>query len=654
MIAVGSVRSTGNRSRSNPKAASGHTVQVSTEPKDATAHTRQITEPRVPDMDPEDFNRACRGLIAQHPTGQIEGAWGVAWDVSRYAFIGESEVNPDTVHPSLWRQARLNNIHGLFEVAPGIWQARGYDISNITFIAGETGWIVIDPLTVEGCARDCLALANTHLGERPVTAVIYTHSHTDHFGGVLGVTSREAVKRGDCRVIAPEHFLRETVNENVIAGHAMTRRAIYQFGPLLPPGPRGHVDCGLGKAIPISPPDLLAPTEDITHTGQELVVDGVRIVFQLTPEAEAPAEMNFFFPDHGWLCMAENCSHNMHNLIPIRGAQARDALAWSKYIGEARDLFGGRAELMFASHHWPRWGRDDVDGFLRKQRDMYRFIHDQTMRWANHGETPTEIAERVTLPPEFANEAHTTGYYGHLAHNVKAVYQRYLSWYDGNPANLWRLPPTELASRYVALAGGPDAAIAAARSAYENGDYRWVAELAGHLVFADPSHREARQLQADAFEQLGYQSESATFRNAYLTGAQELRHGHPPRRAAVRRGYLDAMTVDQLIDSIAVRLRSEDVDGRTWTINLELTDRDEIWRVELSNRTISASPLPAASPDATVRLAHVALVEIASGESTPDTLLDAGRLDLSGTPEALAEVFGYLDVFESMFPIVEP
>ena len=568
--------------------------------------------------------------------------------------MDDSEGNPDTVHPSVWRQARLNHIHGLFEVAPGIWQARGYDISNITFIAGETGWIVIDPLTVEGCARDCLALANTHLGERPVTAVIYTHSHTDHFGGVLGVTSREAVERGDCRVIAPEHFLREAVNENVIAGHAMTRRAIYQFGPLLPPGPRGHVDCGLGKAIPISPPDLLAPTEDITHTGQELVVDGVRIVFQLTPEAEAPAEMNFFFPDHGWLCMAETCSHNMHNLTPIRGAQARDALAWSKYIGEARDLFGGRAELMFASHHWPRWGRDDVDGFLRKQRDMYRFIHDQTMRWANHGETPTEIAERVSLPSEFANEAHTTGYYGHLAHNVKAVYQRYLSWYDGNPANLWRLPPTELAARYVALAGGPEAALAAARSAYGNGDYRWVAELAGHLVFADPGHVEARQLQADAFEQLGYQSESATFRNAYLTGAQELRHGHPPRRAAVRRGYLDAMTVDQLIDSIAVRLRSEDVAGHARTINLELTDRDEIWRVELSNRAISASRVPVASPDATVRLAHVALVEIASGESTPDTLLDAGRLELSGTPEALAEVFGHLDMFESMFPIVEP
>ncbi|NBU96463.1 MAG: MBL fold metallo-hydrolase, partial [Actinobacteria bacterium] len=329
-------------------------------PNDATEFTRAHNTPRDLGMDPADFERASRGLLAQHPTGQIEGAWGVAWDVAKYDFIEQGAPNPDTVHPSLWRQAQLNNIHGLFEVAPGIWQARGYDISNITFVEGETGWIVIDPLTVEGCARDCLALANNTLGERPVTAVIYTHSHTDHFGGVLGVTTPDDVAAGRCRIIAPEHFLHEAIAENVIAGFAMTRRALYQFGPLVPPGPRGHVDCGLGKAIPISPPGLIPPTEDITYTGQELVVDGVRIVFQLTPESEAPAEMNFFFPDRGWLCMAENCSHNMHNLIPIRGALARNALAWSKYIDEAADLFAAHTEVMFASHHWPRWGADDV------------------------------------------------------------------------------------------------------------------------------------------------------------------------------------------------------------------------------------------------------------------------------------------------------
>jgi alkyl sulfatase BDS1-like metallo-beta-lactamase superfamily hydrolase len=632
-------------------------------PKPATEHTRLANEPRDLRMDPADFDRASRGLIAQHPTGRIEGAWGTAWDVQKYDFIEQGSTNPDTVNPSLWRQAQLNNIHGLFEVGPGVWQARGYDISNITFIEGATGWIVIDPLTVEGCARDCLALADEHLGARPVTAVIYTHSHTDHFGGVLGVTSKEAVERGDCRIIAPEHFLYEVVNENVIAGYAMQRRALYQFGPLLPPGPQGHVDCGLGKAIPISPPGLLAPTEDITHTGQELTVDGVRIVFQLTPETEAPAEMNFFFPDRagdgkGWLCMAENCSHNMHNLIPIRGAQARNSLAWSKYIGEAIDLFGHDSELMFASHHWPRWGTDDVIGFLRRQRDMYRYVHDQTMRHANHGATPLEIAEIMQLPPELRTESHTTGYYGHLAHNVKAVYQRYLSWYDGNPANLWKLPPTEVGERYVELAGGPEALLAAAREAFDRGDYRWVAEVVGHLVFSDPTNEAARDLQADAFEQIGYQSESATFRNAFLFGAQELRNGHPPRNPAMRRGYLDAMTIEQLMDAMAVRLKADEVAGIGVTVNLVIGDAvaadGSDWKVTIANRAMSTSRGHEAAPDAIARLDRSVLVEIGSAEITMDEAIDSGRVTVEGDTNAARAIFGHLDVFLSMFPIVEP
>jgi len=623
-------------------------------PNDATEFTRAHNTPRDLGMDPADFERASRGLLAQHPTGQIEGAWGVAWDVAKYDFIEQGAPNPDTVHPSLWRQAQLNNIHGLFEVAPGIWQARGYDISNITFVEGETGWIVIDPLTVEGCARDCLALANNTLGERPVTAVIYTHSHTDHFGGVLGVTTPDDVAAGRCRIIAPEHFLHEAIAENVIAGFAMTRRALYQFGPLVPPGPRGHVDCGLGKAIPISPPGLIPPTEDITYTGQELVVDGVRIVFQLTPESEAPAELNFFFSDRGWLCMAENCSHNMHNLIPIRGALARNSLAWSKYIDEAADLFAAHTEVMFASHHWPRWGADDVAGFLRKQRDMYRYIHDQTMRWANHGETPLEIAERIAMPDEFRTEAHTTGYYGHLAHNVKAVYQRYLSWYDGNPANLWRLPPAEVGCRYVELAGGADALLASAQRSYDAGDYRWVAEVVGHVVFTDPANTAARELQAAAFEQLGYQAESATFRNAYLTGAQELRHGHPPRRAAMRRGYLDAMTVQQIMDANAVRLRAEDVVGVDVTINMVVADLDEVWRVQLSHCTLHAVPRAAAVPDATLHVDHALLVDLAGAETTMADAIVAGRASVDGDAGAVHAVFDHLDTFESMFPIVEP
>jgi alkyl sulfatase BDS1-like metallo-beta-lactamase superfamily hydrolase len=626
-------------------------------PKDATDHTRRVNAPRQLGMDPADFERAERGLVARHPTGVIEGAWGTAWDVNRYAFIEPGSVNPDTVNPSLWRQAQLNNIHGLFEVAPGCWQARGYDISNVTFIAGDTGWIVIDPLTVEGCARDCLALVNEHVGVRPVVAVIYTHSHADHFGGVLGVTSQADVDAGRCRVIAPEHFLRETVAENVIAGFAMNRRGMYQFGVLLQPGPRTHVDCGLGKAIPISPPGLIAPTEEITRTGEELDVDGVRIVFQLTPETEAPAEMNFFFPDRGWLCMAENCSHNLHNLVPIRGAQVRNALDWSKYIDEAERLFGDGTNVMFTSHHWPRWGNDDVRAFLRKQRDLYRYIHDQTMRHANHGLTPLEIAELIELPDEFRTEAHTTGYYGHLGHNVKAVYQRYLSWYDGNPANLSKHPPAAAGERYVELAGGAEALLAHARRAFEEGDYRWVAEVVNHLVFADPANDEARELQADALEQLGYQSESATFRNAYLCGAHELRYGHPPRNDAMKRGLLSAMTIGQLLDALAVRLRAEDVGGVAATVHLhfggELPFAGD-WTVVVSNRTISSSPGAHGLADAVATLDRGVLLDISTNSATVATALEDGSIEVVGDVAALHAVLGHLDSFQSMFPIVEP
>lgn len=623
--------------------------------QDATAHTRAANARAVPAFDPADFDRATRGLVAQIPGGVIDSEWGQAWNMGRYEFIGRGAPAPDTVHPSLWRQAQLNNVHGLFEVAPGCWQARGYDISNITFIAGSTGWVIVDPLTSTATARACLELANDHLGPRPVTAVIYTHSHLDHFGGVLGVTTQDDVDAGRCRVLAPEHFLREAVAENLLAGHAMTRRALYQFGPLLPPGPRGHVDCGLGKAIPVAASGLIVPTEDITHTGQELVVDGVRIVFQLTPETEAPAEMNFFFPDHGWLFMAENCSHNLHNLIPLRGAQARDALAWSCYIDEAMELFGAGTEVMFASHHWPRWGADDVRSFLGRQRDLYRWIHDQTLRWANHGYVAAEIAEMLELPPELATESHAVGYYGSLVHNVKAVYQRYLSWYDGNPAHLHPHPPVEAGRRYVELAGGADALLAHARSAYEAGDYRWVVEVVNHLVFADPTNTAARALQADALEQLGYQSESATFRNAYLMGAHELRHGPPPRTEAARRGLVRALPVDQLLATAAMRLKSEDVAGRSALVELVVTDVDEQWLVELSNRTLHyRCGRRAATVDVRLEMTLETLAAVVAGERTLAEAEAAGDLRAVGDLGAFAQIIDHLDVFYGGFAIVEP
>ena len=489
-----------------------------------------------------------------------------------------------------------------------------------------------------------------------MTAVIYTHSHTDHFGGVLGVTTQADVDAGRCRIIAPDGFMDEVVGENVIAGNAMTRRAAYQFGPLLPAGPRQHVDCGLGKAIPFSAPGLIAPTEDITHTGEELVVDGVRIVFQMTPNTEAPAEMNFFFPDRGWLCMAENCTHNMHNLVPIRGAQVRDALNWSKYIGEALDTFGQDATLSFASHHWPRWGGDDVRSFLALQRDLYRWMHDQTMRYANHGENALEIAEHLELPPEFRTESHATGYYGHLAHNVKAVFQRYLSWYDGNPANLWKLPPVEVGRRYVALAGGADALLAHAQASFDEGDYRWVVELLNHLVFDDPTNQAARDLQADAIEQIGYQSESATFRNAFLTGAHELRDGttavateHARR---LPRGGDDAAAVRQPRGTAALGGRRR---SRSSTSASTSPTSTRQWTLGLAHRALhyrAGLPADASTADvAVVRLSRANLIAVVTKDTTFAELIRPPARPRSRVDRAAIDaVFDHLDTFMTDVP----
>lgn len=638
------------------------------DPKPATSITaeRNRLQAETLNLDDEDFTRASRGLVASHRTGIIEGPYGPAWDLTRYSFIDDAvtaagsdgaDSCPETVHPSLWRQAMLNQPHGLFKVDDGLWQARGYDISNITFIEGDTGWIIIDPLTTQWTARASLELANEHLGERPVKAVIYTHSHADHFGGVEGVTTQEAVDAGEVRIIAPEGFMREAVAENVIAGPAMARRAAYQFGPLLPVGPKGHVDCGLGKAFPTAPPGLIAPTESIGETGQELTVDGVRIIFQYTPEAEAPAEMTFFFPDKGWLCMAENCSHNMHNLVPIRGAQVRDTLRWSKYIDEALQMFGTQTSIMFASHHWPRWGQANVAEFLAKQRDLYRWIHDQTMRQANHGFTGTEIAEMLELPQDFLDEGHTRGYYGTLVHNVKAVYARYLSFYDGNPSNLWNYPPVEAGKRYVDFMGGPESLLAKAQQSFDEGDYRWVVQVLNHLVFSDPSNQEGRNLQADAFEQLGYGCESATWRNAYLMGAKELREGPPPSRETRRGGLLRALEIEQIFDAIAVRLKSESVAGKAASVHWHFTDLDQHWLLSLDNRALSTrvSSSNAAEQAGTIlTLTKSALVAVIAGHTSFVEAMAAETITLTGDPEGLMTIFGNLDTFQSNFAIVEP
>jgi alkyl sulfatase BDS1-like metallo-beta-lactamase superfamily hydrolase len=634
---------------------------MTVEPKPATEATRAANAQVaavLPLDDPTDAELARRGLIATHPSGRIERADGrAAWDTAAHDFVRDSSDAPDSVNPSLWRQAGLNSIHGLFQVVPGVWQARGYDLSNVTFVAGDTGWIVIDPLTSSETAAACLALVNEHVGTRPVVAVIYTHSHIDHFGGVRGVVDEPDVTVGRVPIIAPEGFMAEAVSENVIAGPVMSRRAQYMYGGLLPTGPTGHVDAGLGKTTPRGSIGLIAPTEEIGETGTERVVDGVRLVFQYTPGTEAPAEMNVHLPDLRLLCMAENCTSNMHNVYTPRGAQVRDALAWSKYIGQAIELFADDTEVCFASHHWPRWGNAEVRRFLTKQRDLYRWLHDQTMRLANHGLTAVEIAEELDLPPELATEFHARGYYGTVNHNVKAVYQRYIGWFDGNPANLHPLPPVEAGRRYVELIGGADAVLAAGRAAFEMGEYRWVAELVNHLVFAEPDNTEARHLQADALEQLGYQAESGPWRNFYLTGAMELRaDGEPPAgEGRAGGGLLAALSVEQIFDALGVRLDGPGAAGKRIVINWRFTDLDEDHVLGLENSALHhIAGRHADDAAASVTLPKVLLGQILAGSTTFPEEVAAGNITLDGDIDSLVELLGCLDRFPAWFPIVTP
>ena len=633
-------------------------------PKPATAATAAANAAvgalpfLAPGADP-DQERARKGFLVDGPELIERDGWPV-WDRAGYHL--PDGPPPPEVNPSLWRQAHLNNLAGLFEVVPGIHQVRGLDLSNITFIEGTDGWVIIDPLTSAQTARAALDLANEHLGARPVTAVIYTHSHVDHFGGVRGVVDEADVIAGRVRIIAPEGFLRAAISENVVAGNVMTRRATYMYGALLPKGPQGHVDAGLGKGVPLlGEQGLLAPTEEVSTTGTELVVDGVRIVFQVTPDTEAPAEMNFMFPDHRALCMAENCSCTMHNLYTPRGAQIRDSLAWSKYIHEAIDLFAGDADVLFASHHWPRWGQGEILEHLARQRDTYRFLHDQTLRLANQGLIGSEIAEVLRMPPVLDAEPSSRGYYGTISHNAKAVYQRYLGWFDGNPAHLNPHPPVEGGRRYVEFMGGAEAVLEKARRSFDEGDYRWVAEVVSHVVFADPENMEARALEADALEQLGYQAESGPWRAFYLTGAQELRNGTPEMGGGHTTGpdTVRAMTTEMLIDYLGVRLDGLAAADRTWSIDLEVTDRGERWDVGVENGAIHArlrtgASVGQGSHDAALAIEHAALASLVMGDTSLDDLVEAGTITRVEGRDHLAALLEVLDEFRVFFPIVLP
>ena len=608
---------------------------------------------QVQQADAGDFAEARRGFIAA-PHGQVRNEAGqVIWDYDAFAFQ-RAETAPDSVNPSLWRQARLNNQVGLFKVREGIWQLRGFDLSNITLIQGKTGWIVVDTGTSRETSAAAMAFARQHLGAQAVSAVVYTHSHVDHFGGVLGVISAEEARARHVPIVAPAGFMEEATSENVLMGRAMARRAMYMYGSRLPASATGLVDNGLGKAVPFGRVGILPPTLLVQQPREEHVIDGVRFVFHNVPGSEAPSEFTFALPELQAFCGAELMGHTLHNLYTLRGAKVRDAMRWVGYLDASLQQVQG-SEVVFTQHHWPVWGAERIRGFIEHQRDAYQFIHDQTVRGMNAGLTAPEIAEALKLPTAVQQDFAVHGYYGTVKHNVKAVYQRYLSWYDANPANLWRLPPSPAGERYVRLAGGADALLAHAREAYDAGDYRWVAEVVNHLVFADPTNDAARELQADALEQIGYQAESATFRNAFLMGAQELRNGTLPSTPAPRGGTLEAMTIDQIFDLIAVSLRSEDVGGLQAELNITVTDTGEEWVLGLSNRTIHAVPgRRETGADASLRLARATLLALVDRTSTVADAVATGSIEATGDPAAGDRIFGHLDTFMTNFAIVEP
>jgi len=641
----------GCKTRQDPGAdARGHTA-----PTAITARVNEAAGDELPLDDPRDFEEARQGLIASDPDLRVKGSGGdTIWDMPGYAFIqGEA---PESVNPSLWRQAKLNNIHGLFEVAPGIYQLRGFDISNMTIIEGKTGWIIVDPLTSKESAAKAISFAREHLEPKPIVAVLYTHSHIDHFGGVLGILSPEEAAKNRVRIIAPSGFMEEATSENILAGIAMGRRAGYQFGRHLDVSERGHVDSGLGKTGAFGSFGILAPTETVDRTPQEMVIDGVRFIFQNTPGSEAPAEFTFYLPDFKAFCGAEVVSRQMHNVYTLRGAKIRDALKWSNYINQAIEMFGD-ADIYFASHNWPIWGNERILDFLKKQRDLYKYIHDQTLRMANAGLTPREISERIELPESLRTFFSNRGYYGTLRQNAKAVYQGYFGWYDGNPANLNPLPPEETAVKRVEYMGGADAVLQKAQASFDRGEYRWVAQVLNDLIFSDPGNKAARDLLANTYEQLGYQAESGVWRDEYLTAAHELRHG-PPKKGIDMVAAMELLRrtpVSRFFDSMAVGLNGPDAEGRDTVVNIVFTDLDESYVLSLENAVLhhrKDDPDPEA--DAAIQLTHDLFLRMLTGQVGIKETLFSDELETSGNRVELVRFLSLFDKPQGTFPIVTP
>ena len=638
-------------------------ISTDSNQKEATEFTKKVNDELVkylPFDDQTDYKNARRGFITTLEEGVIKDDNGtIVYNMKQYDFIkGEA---PATANPSLWRQSEINSIHGLFKVCDGIYQVRNYDLSNITFIEGETGWVLVDVLLSAPTAKAALELINKELGERPVTGVIITHSHIDHFGGIRGVVDEADVKSGKIPIYVPKDFFHHAVSENIMGGNTMGRRASYMYGNLLAKDENGTIGTGLGQTTSTG----LAGVMEGTHTinsleGENAIIDGLKVEFIYTPESEAPAEMMFYFPKYKAFCQAENINHTLHNLYTLRGAKVRDGQKWSSYIDLSLAKWGDKAEVAFAPHHWPTWGNDTIVEFMERQRDMYRFLHDQTLRLANHGYTPKELAEMISLPESLDKTFANRGYYGSVSHDIKAQYELYFGWFDGNPANLNPLPPTEAGTKYVEFMGGADALLSNAMKSYNKGEYRWVAEVLNHLVFADPKNKDARNLLADAYEQLGYQAESGPWRNFYLSGAKELRDGVKvlPSPNTAGPDMIKGMTLELFFNYIAMRFIGTDEEAQQmdYNFNVILPDVNKKACLIVSNGVVTPRIGSNLTKDvtATVTLNRSDLDKTSLGEATFEELVKSGAIKIDGDAKAFNKFLTKIDKFDFWFTIVEP
>lgn len=636
-----------------------HPTFATDAPKAATSYTQNINQQyakSLPFNDRQDFTDAQRGFIApllNH--GELKTPDGkVYYRAEDYKFDINAPA-PDTVNPSFWRQSQINGISGLFKVTDRMYQVRSQDISNITFIEGDSGVIVIDPLVTAGAAKASLDLYYQHRPQKPIVAVIYTHSHTDHYGGVKGLVSDDDVKSGKVQIIAPVGFMEEAISENVLAGNIMSRRALYSYGLLLPHNAQGNIGNGLGVTLTTGLPTIIAPTTLITKTGEKRVIDGLEFDFLMAPGSEAPAEMHFYIPELKALCTAENTTHTLHNFYTLRGAKTRDTSKWASYLNETLDMWGSQAEVLFMPHTWPVWGNEHINNYIGKYRDTIKYIHDQTLHLANLGYTLNEVGDMIKLPPALANNWASRGYYGSVSHNARAVYNYYLGYFDGNPANLHPYGQAEMGKRYVKALGGSAHAINLARDAYQQGDYRWAAELLKQVIAANPGDQVAKNLQADTFEQLGYQAESATWRGFYLTGAKELREGvHKfSHGSTVSPDTIKGMTVEMLFDYMAVRLDSDKAAGKDISLNFNLENGDNL-NLMLNDSVLNYRQTLLPKADTSFYMSRLDLHNVLTGQAKMADLIKAKKVKVIGNAAKFDEIIACLDKFDLWVNIVTP